>query len=293
MRLNIKSSQEGGFTIVELLVVIVVIGILAAITLVSYINVTNRANTASGQSDAGTFMNKASTFAADNAVNFPTTYADITSAPNTKVYFGTGYNFTLTSSVSNAAPGLMTNFRAAGITNDALDFILCGTANGGAAPGMYSGITIPTGFKIGYWDFVANSENTTTYNVGTVSTGNIQCYKVGLAEAVMAVVMAAYQDNGSWPTSAATLQNYTTTPSHQGVVLPANTTISGIAGGGAINSGNGTTTVDFNCINTGCANGGRIMYWDYSTGGSGTLSTAATSLYYNGATSAGTFQASP
>lgn len=45
---------RGGFTIIELLVVIVVIGVLAAITIVSYAGVNNRATVASLQSDLST-----------------------------------------------------------------------------------------------------------------------------------------------------------------------------------------------------------------------------------------------
>jgi uncharacterized protein (TIGR02145 family)/prepilin-type N-terminal cleavage/methylation domain-containing protein len=49
--LNFTAKNFGGFTIVELLVVIVVIGILAAITIVSYTGISNKASVSSLQSD--------------------------------------------------------------------------------------------------------------------------------------------------------------------------------------------------------------------------------------------------
>jgi prepilin-type N-terminal cleavage/methylation domain-containing protein len=290
-KITLKQNKKG-FTIVELLVVIVVIGILAGITLVAFGQVTSRANTSSGLSDAGTFLTKMHTFDTELAVTVPTTYASITSALNTKLYFGTGYNFTPTSSLSSANPGLMTQFRPAGISNDALDFQLCGTGTAGAVT-MYSAITVPTGVKIGYWDYVAGSENNTLFigqTSGNWTNGyNITCYKVGIAEAAMAVVMASKLEAGNWPATAAAVQSYASTT---GDVLPTGLNILGAAAGAGLTTGNGLLNVDYNCKSSNCVtNGGRIMYWDYSTGGNGTLSTGATSIYFGGAISTDTFNA--
>jgi uncharacterized protein (TIGR02145 family)/prepilin-type N-terminal cleavage/methylation domain-containing protein len=50
-RLNFTPKNYGGFTIVELLVVIVIIGILATLTIVSYTGISNKASVSSLQSD--------------------------------------------------------------------------------------------------------------------------------------------------------------------------------------------------------------------------------------------------
>lgn len=65
MKLNIKNKATGGFTIVELLVVIVVIGILAAITMVSYSGVTSKANLAANKANASSVMQAADSYFAE------------------------------------------------------------------------------------------------------------------------------------------------------------------------------------------------------------------------------------
>lgn len=60
------SYKQGGFTIVELLIVVVVIAILAAITIVSYNGITARAYTASVQSDMRNALQKLELYRADN-----------------------------------------------------------------------------------------------------------------------------------------------------------------------------------------------------------------------------------
>lgn len=50
-------SNDSGFTIVELLIVIVVIGILAAITIVSYTGITQQATLAQYKQDASSIVN--------------------------------------------------------------------------------------------------------------------------------------------------------------------------------------------------------------------------------------------
>lgn len=76
---NIKqlTKKEGGFTIVELLIVIVIIAILAAITIVAYNGIQNRAKTSSAQSLANTVAKKAEAY---NAIQ--------TGYPATRTAFG-------------------------------------------------------------------------------------------------------------------------------------------------------------------------------------------------------------
>jgi len=161
-----------------------------------------------------------------------------------------------------------------------IDFYLCGTTGSATAVSTYgvtgTGISVPTGIKIGYWDYSAQSLNTTTV-IGTVSgtfnTYPVGCIKVGVAEAVVATAKAYYNENTStWPITAAAINSYNTTG---GPKLPNG--VSAIL----VNptSGNGTTQVKFECgtavaATLPCNNtGGRITYWDY------TLSNTASITY--------------
>jgi prepilin-type N-terminal cleavage/methylation domain-containing protein len=70
-RLNFTPKNFGGFTIVELLVVIVVIGILAAITIVSYTGLSSKATVASLQSDLSNAKKQLALYQVENSA-FPT-----------------------------------------------------------------------------------------------------------------------------------------------------------------------------------------------------------------------------
>ncbi len=263
---NIKAKQGSrGFTIVELLVVIVVIGILAAITIVSYTGITTKANTAAGQSEANAAAAKINIYSVDTAYGMPTTYGSINNSSSNTSYYAAGINFTTASnnvamSTKPAQP-------------DAIDFSLCGTASAAAAT-SYATITVPTGVKIAYWDQGLGSLNTNTsigITSGTYTNGyNITCYKVGLAEATIAVARAMYNENSStWPATAASIQANTASSAK----LAAGMTV------GLVNptSGNGTTTVKFECgsavaATSPCNNtGGRITFWDYGAGAVATV----------------------
>lgn len=69
-------SEQKGFTIVELLIVIVVIAILAAITIVAFTGVQARANDAAVQSDLGTIARKLKTFYAEDS-RYPTLASEL------------------------------------------------------------------------------------------------------------------------------------------------------------------------------------------------------------------------
>jgi len=72
-------NKHGGFTIVELLIVVVVIAILAAITIVSYNGIRQRAQEAGAKSTVSQAMKQFKSFAVANAEAFP---SSITSCPN-------------------------------------------------------------------------------------------------------------------------------------------------------------------------------------------------------------------
>jgi len=72
-------NKHGGFTIVELLIVVVVIAILAAITIVSYNGIQQRAKEAGAKSTVSQAIKLFKSFAVTNAESFP---SSITSCPN-------------------------------------------------------------------------------------------------------------------------------------------------------------------------------------------------------------------
>lgn len=75
--MNLQSNQKG-FTIVELLIVIVVIAILAAISIVAYTNIQNRARTSTAVSSAKTVRDVAEAYRGANS-EYPTTHAQFVS----------------------------------------------------------------------------------------------------------------------------------------------------------------------------------------------------------------------
>jgi len=70
------TSNQRGFTIVELLIVVVVIAILAAITIVSYNGISNRAKQSAAQSAAEQVGKKLATYAAVKSDSFPDEITD-------------------------------------------------------------------------------------------------------------------------------------------------------------------------------------------------------------------------
>jgi len=276
-RLYDVENKNNGFTIVELLVVIVVIGILAAITIVSYTGITARANTAAGQSEANAAMTKINAYMVETVYGYPTSYGSITGAAPTLTYSASNLNFTIASTGAGLANKDMTAFRPAGISAQSIDFSLCGTSGTGTIPTAYAatsvgavvGITVPSGIKIGYWDYTGAGSLNVTNTIGTTSgnylTYPVYCAKVGIAEAVIAVAKAIYAETGTYPYTAAAINANTAAsaklpPSVVGNVVLVNPT-----------SGNGTTTVKYECASTNgltpCINtGGRITFWDYSIG---------------------------
>lgn len=153
---NNKSDQRG-FTIVELLIVIVVISILTAITVVAYNGVQNRARTVAAQSAAATVTKKAEAYNAEEG-SYPLTSAALTGAESAKSYSLTGVTFGALASAPSSP--------------SEVKFIKCGSGS----PANQAAITASniTGLRIFYWDYVNN--NATSYSrAGIDSGGTVSC----------------------------------------------------------------------------------------------------------------------
>lgn len=109
MRATIRSQQQRGFTIVELLIVIVVIAILAAITIVAYNGIQQRARTSAVQENLSTVARK---MALDNINNgsYATTASGVdggsglpSSANTTYQYHSTGTTYCITGTNGNVS----------------------------------------------------------------------------------------------------------------------------------------------------------------------------------------------
>lgn len=136
-------QKDGGFTIVELLVVIVVIGILAAITIVSYTGVSSRAKTAANISNASSVQSALLTYYADNSAyplwtnNSTTTIGLINTNNSARVPSGI----------------VLQNSAATAGTN--IGYVVIGGATGGVC--------------ISYWDYDIPTPAARYLGVGTVT----------------------------------------------------------------------------------------------------------------------------
>lgn len=123
-------KKDGGFTIVELLVVIVVIGILATITIVAYTGITTKAKGSKAKQNADTVTSVANAYAADSN---NTGYADRTTL--------TGYN-----GLTKLPANITVIDGGAGVLS----------ATNGENSIIYKN-NGTTGACIGYWDFDTNA----------------------------------------------------------------------------------------------------------------------------------------
>ncbi|MEI7917814.1 MAG: prepilin-type N-terminal cleavage/methylation domain-containing protein [Candidatus Saccharibacteria bacterium] len=279
-----RKQKDHGFTIVELLVVVVVIGILAAITIVSYTGITARANTAAGIASMNAVTSKATVYSTDGpTTSLPISWGSLTGAAATTTYYlassaPTGVDFT---TASNNV--LMSAYRPASISNDSIDYIVCGTTGTTTGPTKFSDISVVSGLKAGYWDYslstpaenVTSTVGYTSGNYPTSGSNPVGCYKVGLAEATIAVAQAIRTETGAYPATAAAINANTAASAKLPLVLQSNVLL--------VNPtvANGTVAVKYECatavvatlpcLNTGNAAGGRITYWDYNTNATNTI----------------------
>lgn len=147
--MNLRTNQKG-FTLVELLIVIVVIAILAAISIVAYSGIQNRAKTSAGQQLASQVEKKAQAYyTIENT--YPFEQSDFAGVPEAQLEGNVGTFITTTAGLNSttADGGKVIAYEPCGVT--------------GTAPNQTA-----TGAEISYWDYAATpSPDIETTVIGT------------------------------------------------------------------------------------------------------------------------------
>ncbi len=158
MNLQNKTNQKG-FTIVELLIVIVVIGILAAISIVAYNGIQNRAKASQRQADANGIVKVA------EAVN---ARADSTGYPTSAADFALGDAKLPANVAVNVVTGASTATTLSSTTGP--------TESGGTKTYIVRSCGANVGLIVYYWDPSVSSGNQKTVAAGSaVLNGSNQC----------------------------------------------------------------------------------------------------------------------
>ncbi len=151
--MNLKTNQKG-FTIVELLIVIVVIAILAAISIVAYTGIQDRARTSTGQQLAAQVQTKAQAFYTV-ASAYPGNYAAFDAVKEAKLEGMTTGQLKTTENLADKADA---------DSGKKVSYFPCGTATTATVENT-ANVSTYTGARISYWDFTENK--LVTKNVGT------------------------------------------------------------------------------------------------------------------------------
>jgi prepilin-type N-terminal cleavage/methylation domain-containing protein len=142
---NIKNlRKQGGFTIVELLIVIVVIAILATISIVAYTGIQNRAKTSAGNELASQVAKKLEAYYAINSA-YPITRTELQGTPESKIDGVVTTGATSKPLYITAATG-STLFETTNLTGT--------TADGGQAVHIEGDAT---GGNVYYWDYTGTA----------------------------------------------------------------------------------------------------------------------------------------